>query len=69
VQSSAEKATVARVARRHYGVTAVTDELGERLPSDNDRADTDIAPAILAALKWNTTVDVATGVLTLKGTC
>jgi osmotically-inducible protein OsmY len=75
VRSYAEKAAAERVALRVYGVKAVADDLEVRLPSEYERTDTDIAQAVVAALKWNTivpfdrvTVAVARGVVTLKGT-
>ncbi len=75
VGSYAEKATAERVALRVYGVKAVADDLEVRLASGYERTDTDIAQAVVAALKWNTvvppdrvTVAVTKGWVTLKGT-
>jgi osmotically-inducible protein OsmY len=58
-----------------YGVKAVANDLEVRLASGYERTDTDIAQAVVTALKWNTivppdrvTVAVARGWVTLKGT-
>jgi len=75
VRSYAERAAAERVALRVYGVKAVADDLEVRLASGYERTDTDIAQAVVDALKWNTivppdrvTVAVAKGWVTLKGT-
>ena len=75
VRSYTEKATAERAALRVYGVKAVADDLEVRLASGHERTDTDIAQAIVTALKWNTvipsdrvTVAVAKGWVALKGT-
>jgi osmotically-inducible protein OsmY len=74
VKTFAEKATAERVALRLFGVKAVADELRVRLHGDHERSDTDIAQAILSALRWNTvvpderiTVAVSNGWVSLKG--
>ena len=58
-----------------YGTKAVANDLEVRLASGYERTDTDIAQAVVTALKWNTvvpadrvTVAVARGWVTLKGT-
>jgi hypothetical protein len=56
VKTFAEKATAERVALRLFGVKAVADGLRVRLHGDHERSDTDIAQAILSALRWNTVV-------------
>ena len=75
VASYAEKVTAERVALRVYGVKAVANDLTVRLVSGFERTDTEIAQAVVAALKWNTvvpndrvTVTVTGGWLTLNGT-
>ena len=75
VRSYAEKSTAERVALRVYGAKAVANDLNVRLGVGDERTDTDIAQAAVAALKWNTvvpsdrvTVTVSKGWITLKGT-
>ena len=75
VASYAEKVTAERVALRVYGVKAVANDLAVHLVSGFERTDTEIAQAVVAALKWNTvvpndrvTVAVTGGWLTLNGT-
>ena len=75
VRSYTERSTAERVALRVYGVKAVANDLEVRLASGYERTDTDIAQAVVTALKWNTvvspdrvTVAVARGWVTLKGT-
>jgi len=74
VKTFAEKAAAERVALRLFGVKAVADELNVRLHGDHVRTDTDIAQAVVSALRWNTavpderiTVTVSGGWVTLKG--
>lgn len=75
VRSYTERSTAERVTLRVYGAKAVANDLEVRLPSGTERTDTDIAQAVVTALKWNTvvppdrvTVAVARGWVTLKGT-
>jgi osmotically-inducible protein OsmY len=75
VRSYTERSTAERVTLRVYGVKAVANDLEVRLASGYERTDTDIAQAVVTALKWNTivppdrvTVAVARGWVTLKGT-
>jgi osmotically-inducible protein OsmY len=70
-----EKLSAERVALRVYGVRAVANDLRVHLVSGNERTDTEIAQAAVAALTWNTavpsdrvTVTVADGWVTLNGT-
>jgi osmotically-inducible protein OsmY len=74
VKTYAEKATAERVALRVFGVKAVADDLEVRLASTQQRTDTDIAQAVVSALRWNTivpdehiTAAVTNGWVTLKG--
>ena len=75
VKTYAEKAAAERVALKVYGVKAVANDVNVRLGDGEQRTDTDIAQAVLAALRWNTmvpkdkvTVAVANGWVTLAGT-
>ena len=56
VASYVEKLTAERVALRVYGAKGVANDLGVRLTSANERTDTAIAQAAVAALKWSTAV-------------
>jgi osmotically-inducible protein OsmY len=74
VKSYAEKAAAERVALGVYGVKAVANDINVRLGGGQQRTDTEIAQAVLSALKWNTvvpdekiTVTVSNGLVTLKG--
>ena len=75
VRSYTERATAERVALRVYGVKAVANDLEVRLASGYERTDTDIAQAVVNALKWNTivppdqvTAAVTRGWVILQGT-
>lgn len=75
VGSYIEKLTAERIALRVYGVKALANDLQVHLPNGDERNDTEIAHAALAALKWSTvvpherlTVAVTGGRLTLCGT-
>ena len=75
VKTYAEKAAAERVALKVYGVKAVANDVNVRLGDGEQRTDTDIAQAVLAALRWNTmvpkdkvTVAVTNGWVTLAGT-
>jgi osmotically-inducible protein OsmY len=75
VRSFTERSTAERVTLRVYGVKALANDLEVRLATGYERTDTDIAQAVVTALKWNTvvppdrvTVAVARGWVTLKGT-
>ena len=58
VDSYSRKYTAARVAERVLGVKAVADELTVHLPSSSRRSDTEIAHAVVQALRWD--IDVPT---------
>jgi osmotically-inducible protein OsmY len=69
------KSAAERAALRVYGVKAVANDLNVRLVSGYERTDTEIAQAVVAALRWNTvvpsnlvTVAVSNGWVTLQGT-
>ena len=75
VKTYSEKATAERVALGVYSVRAVANDLNVRLAQGHQRTDTDIAQAVISALRWNTTVpdekisvSVGDGWVTLKGT-
>ena len=74
VRTYSEKATAERVALGVYGVKAVATDVTVRLGDDGMRTDTDIAQAVVLALRWNTmvpekdiSVSVSDGWVTLKG--
>jgi osmotically-inducible protein OsmY len=74
VRSYAAKATAERVALGVYGVKAVANDVEVRLNDGQQRTDTEIAQAVLSALKWNTvvpddriTTSVSNGWVTLNG--
>lgn len=74
VDSLADKGKAERVAARVKGVRAVVNEIEVKLPSWSQRADPDIARAVLDALKWNIAVPhehirvkVEDGWVTLEG--
>ena len=74
VKTYAEKAAAERVALRVFGVKAVADDLNVHVQNAQQRTDTEIAQAVVSALKWNTavpderiTVTVTNGWVTLKG--
>ena len=74
VKTYAEKATAERVALKVYGVKAVANDVTVRLGGTLKRTDTEIAQAVVAALRWNTrvprdqiAVSVSDGWVTLKG--
>lgn len=74
VNSYGEKVTAERVALRVYGVKAVANDLAVRLAKEFERNDTEIAQAVVLALKWNmrvpnekVTVTVSDGWVTLNG--
>ena len=75
VRSYTERSAAERVALHVYGVKAVANDLEVRLASGYERTDTDIAQAVVNALKWNTivppdriTAAVTRGWVTLQGT-
>lgn len=75
VASYAAKVVAERAALRVYGAKAVANDLAVHLVNGFERTDTEIAQAVVNALKWNTTipsdrvtVTVANGWLTLNGT-
>lgn len=74
VKTYSERATAERVALGVYGTKAVANDLNVRLGGGQERTDTDIAQAVVSALKWNTmvpdekiTASVNNGWVTLKG--
>jgi len=74
VKSYAERAAAERVALGVYGVKAVANDINVQLRDGLQRSDSEIAQAVLSALKWSTlvpderiTVTVSNGVVTLKG--
>ena len=74
VRTYAEKAAAERVALRVYGVKAVANDLEVRLGGGFERTDTEIAQAVVHALKWSTlvpkdrvTITVSNGWVALKG--
>jgi osmotically-inducible protein OsmY len=75
VKTYYEKAAAERVALGVYGVKAVANDINVRPVDGQQRTDSEIAQAVLSALKWNTlvpeekiTVIVSNGFVTLKGT-
>ena len=74
ITSYSEKAAAERVALGVYGVKAVANDLNVRLGDGLKRTDTEIAQAVVSALRWNTmvpdekiTATVTNGLVTLKG--
>jgi len=74
VASYAAKIRAERVAKRVYGVKAVANDIGVKIPGSSQRSDADIAAAALSALKWDTTVPedrikvtIRDGWITLEG--
>jgi osmotically-inducible protein OsmY len=74
VRTYAQKAAAERVASRVYGVKGLANDIAVRLLHGQQRTDTEIAQAALAALNWNATIPrdaltvaVSDGLVTLKG--
>jgi osmotically-inducible protein OsmY len=74
VKTYAEKSSAERVALGVYGVKAVANDLNVRIGPGLGRTDSDIALAVVTALKWNTQIPadkisptVRQGHVTLKG--
>jgi osmotically-inducible protein OsmY len=74
VPSYAEKLTAERVAKRIRGVKAIANDIEVRLIGAGERTDSDIAKAVIDALKWRTSVpeerikaSVSKGWVTLEG--
>ena len=74
VRSFSEKAAAERVTLAVYGVKAVANDVNVHLRDGQARTDTDIAQAVVSALRWNTmvpdekiTASVSNGWVTLKG--
>ena len=74
VRSFTEKATAERTTLGVYGVKAVANDLTVRLAKSAEHTDTEVATAVVNALKWNTlvpalrlTAAVSQGWVTLKG--
>lgn len=56
VKTFAEKAAAERIALTVYGVKAVANDLNVKLGTGLERSDTDIAQAVVSALRWSSTV-------------
>ena len=56
IKSYAEKAAAERVTLAVYGVKAVANDLNVNIGTAQTRSDTDIAQAVVSALRWSTTV-------------
>jgi osmotically-inducible protein OsmY len=73
VPSYAEKLAAERAAAHVSGVKAIAEEIEVKLPSSSKRTDSEIAEAVVNALKWNPVVKeaikvkVEDGVVTLTG--
>ena len=74
VDSYMKKITAEEAARRVRGVKAIANDIEVRLPGAAERTDTDLAAAVLNALKWEADipagkidVTVSRGWVTLKG--
>jgi osmotically-inducible protein OsmY len=74
VDTFSKKQAAENAAKRVLGVKAVAEEIEVRLPSRSKRTDTDLAQAILGALKWHSSVQedklavkVENGWVTLEG--
>lgn len=74
VKTFTEKTAAERVALRVYGVKGVANDLEVHFAGSLDRSDTDIALAVVNALKWNSQIPadkitpaVSNGWVTLKG--
>lgn len=71
-----QKTQAEKVAKRVYGVCAVTNDIALKIPSQYERADADIASAVHNSLSWDAQVDekqirvnVKDGWVTLEGEC
>ncbi|OFW36473.1 MAG: ornithine aminotransferase [Acidobacteria bacterium RIFCSPLOWO2_12_FULL_67_14b] len=74
VKTYAEKAAAEHVALAVYGVKAVANDINVRLGTGLERSDTDIAQAVVSALRWSSMVPdekiavvVTNGWVTLSG--
>jgi len=74
VDSYAEKRTAERLVEKVSGVKAIAEELKVKLPTGSHRSDTDVAHAVVNALRWNVqvpderlTTKVENGWVTLEG--
>jgi osmotically-inducible protein OsmY len=74
VKTCSERTTAERVALGVYGVKAVANDLTVRLADGEERTDTEIAQAVVSALRWHTmvpheniSVSVSSGWVTLQG--
>ena len=56
VKTYAERAAAERVALAVYGTKAVATDINVRLGSESKRSDSDIAQAVLSALRWSSPV-------------
>ena len=75
VDSYSKKLAAEKAAKRVKGVSAVAEDIEVRVGDDGQRNDTELAAAVLEALKWNTDVPhdrlkikVENGWVTLEGT-
>ena len=75
VKTYAERAAAERVALAVYGAKAVANDINVRLTTAAKRSDSDIAQAVLSALRWNSVVpdeklavSVSDGWVKLSGT-
>lgn len=74
VESYIQKIAAEEAARRVRGVKAIANDIEVRLPGSSERTDTDLAKAVVNALKWEAAiptdkvqVTVSNGWVTLKG--
>ena len=74
MDSYAKKVAAERIAKNVQGVRAVAEDIEVRLLADNEKSDSDLAAAILSALKWHTDIQeenlkikVENGYVTLEG--
>lgn len=74
VPSYTERVAAKRLVKRIFGVHAIANDLEIDLPGDSQRADAEIAEAVLSVLKWNASVPhemiqptVHNGWITLEG--
>ena len=75
VRTYAQKFAAERIALRVYGVKAVANDIEVRLDGARSRTDSEIAPAAVQTLAWNSvipkdsvSITVSDGMLTLSGT-
>jgi osmotically-inducible protein OsmY len=56
VKTYAERAAAERVAAAVYGTKAIANDINVRLGNESKRSDSDIAQAVLSALRWSSVV-------------